>query len=453
MVVAAALAIAVAGVGTSFGGDGSPATSTAATTTSGGSFDVTDYDITVSYQPNTRTLRGVAVVTATATGALDRFTLHLSDLTVRSVTIGSQAVTSFTRTGAKDLVIVPAATIGRGAEFRVRVEYDGTPGGMWLPTTSGGATAFQGNSSAWFPAHEDASDKATFRLTATVPDGWSVVSIGRESPVRRESTTTTFGWTEADVDPADIAVSIDRFTIERSALADGTPVVNAYAPGLRETTKPLADRLPEILGFLSGTFGRYPFQAAGNVFVQVNDDGPATAPQTRPVYLGAGNKQFMTLGAVVHEQAHQWYGVSAAARQPADGCLAECFAAYAPWLWDEAKDGADLDARYRDQVNAEKGDASFWKELYRPGQVPGINVYSKGPLALHALRRQIGDETFHRLIKQWPQAHRGDYVAWPQFEAFVEKTTGHDLTGFFQAWFRGATMPADEYLWPGTLRP
>ncbi|MEV0403175.1 M1 family aminopeptidase [Actinoallomurus sp. NPDC050550] len=295
--------------------------------------------------------------------------------------------------------------------------------------------------------------KAAFHLAATVPDGWSVVSIGRERPVRRGSTTATFRWTEPDVDPADIAVSIDRFTIERSALADGTPVVNAYAPGLQESTKPLADRLPEILDFLSDKFGRYPFRAAGNVFVQVDDDAPATAPQTRPVYLGAGNKQFMTLDAVVHEQTHQWYGVSAAARRPEDDCLAECFAAYATWLWDEAKDGADLDARYREQVNAKKGDADFWKELYRPGEAPGINEYDKGPLALHALRRQVGDKAFSRLIEQWPQEHRDDYVDWPQFEAFAEKITGQDLTGFFQAWFRGATVPADQYLWPSTLKP
>jgi hypothetical protein len=40
-----------------------------------------------------------------------------------------------------------------------------------------------------------------------------------------------------------------------------------------------------------------------------------------------------------------------------------------------------------------------------------------------------------------------------RFEAFAEKISGQDLTGFFQTWFRGATVPADEYLWPGTLKP
>ncbi len=429
-------------MGTSFGAGSAP-----------GNFDVTGYDVTTDYQPGTGIVQGDTVITATATDALDSFTLDLDGPTVRSVTVDSTPVKSFSRDGTKDLVIVPATTVGRGARFVVRVRYDGTPGPGWLATTSGGATAFEGDDSAWFPVHGDTHDRAAFHLTATVPSGWSVVSIGREGPSSHDATTSTFRWTEPDVDPAFVAVSVDRFTIERSALADGTPVVDAYAPGLEVTTKPLADRLPAIIGFLSGLFGPYPFDAAGNVFVDVNSDGPGTAPQTRPVYLGAGNTTYMTIDEVVHEQTHQWYGVSAAPRDQADGCLAECFATYATWLWDAAQDGADLDARYRQQVEANENTASFWQPLHTPGQAPGINMYTKGPLALHALRRLIGDTAFARLLRQWPQEHHDDYVEWPQFEALAERVSGQDLTGFYQAWFSGSTVPPAEYLWPGTLKP
>ncbi|GAB3447067.1 M1 family metallopeptidase [Actinophytocola sediminis] len=443
------VACTLVGVGTSVavGGRSSDATVPAA-----GRFDVASYDITMDYLPAEGTLRGVTVVRATATDDLDSFTLHLSGPTVRAVSVGGAA--SFTQSGDKDLVIVPAVPLGRGADFEVRVEYDGTPGPGWLPTTSGGATSFMGSSSAWFPAHEDAHDKADFHLTATVPPGWSAVAIGRDAPVAHAAGgDDTFRWTEPAVDPAHVAVTIDRLEVERSSLTDGTPVVTAYAPGLRAATEPLADRLPEIIDFLSGVFGRYPFSSAGNVFVHVNDDGPATAPQTRPVYLGAGNARFMDLTAVVHEQAHQWYGISVAPAASADNCLSECFAAYAPWLWDEVKDGVDLDGRYREQVAAGVDDPNFWAALYRPGQTPGINLYSKGPVALHALRHQVGDQAFDELLGQWPERHRGGYVDWPAFEEFAETVTGQELTGFLEAWFRDATVPAEEYLWSGELTP
>ncbi|WP_128378995.1 M1 family aminopeptidase [Streptomyces cavernae] len=248
-------------------------------------------------------------------------------------------------------------------------------------------------------------------------------------------------------------MTIDRLTVERSQLPDGTPVVNAYAPGLRESTKPLADHLPEIIDFLSDKFGPYPYSSAGNVFVNVNDDGPGTAPATRPVYLGAGNAEFMTLDQVVHEQAHEWYANAVTIADSEDSCLNECFASYATWLWDEEKDGTDLDSRYREQVEEHKDDADWWPRLYQPGKAAGITTYTKGPLALHALRRQVGDAAFNRIIKQWPQKQRGTYASWPDFESFAEKTSGQDLTGFLKAWFHDEGVPADEYLWPGELKP
>lgn len=416
-------------------------------------YDVLGYDVAIRYQPDTWTLDGDTTVSATATEALDSFTLQLDGPAVRSVTVDSEEAVSFSQEGEQDLVVVPANPIDRGDRFQVRVTYDGTPGPGWMGTTSGGATAMIGSSSTWLPVHDDARDRAAFSLAATVPDGWSAVSIGREGAQIREQGATTFRWAEPDADPDHIAVTIDRLTIERSELADGTPVVDAYAPGLRETTEPLAKRLSEVLGFLSGRFGPYPFDSAGNVFVHVNDDGPATAPQTRPVYLGAGNPQYMTLHPVVHEQAHQWYGVSVIPNGREDVCLSECFAEYATWLWDEERDGVDLDARYRELVEANRDDDAFWGELYRPGTTPQINLYSKGPVALHALRRQVGDEAFGRLLRTWPQEHRGEYVTWPQLESFAEQVTGQDLTGFYRAWFRGAGVPTDEYLWPGELAP
>ena len=418
----------MAAVGTSFGAD-QPRTD----------FDVSTYDVTVEYQPDSQQLHGVAEISGTATGSLETLTFGLRGPTARSVAVDGTAAKSFAHSGTEDLVVVPVKTVAAGDEFNVRIEYDGKPGDGWFRTDTGGATSFEGDTVGWFPTHLLAHDKADFRLTATVPPGWSAVSIGREE----SSPAGTFRWAEPDVDPAHIAVSIDRFTIDRSRLADGTPVVDAYQDGLAEATRPLAKRLPDILDFLSGKFGDYPFEAAGNVFVQVNNDAPATAPQTRPVFLGAGNKQFMNLDAVVHEQAHQWYGVTATPSSGADDCLAECFASYATWLWGEAKDGVDLDARYRAQIEAEKENPDFWAPLYTPGENPGINEYTKGPLALHALRMRIGDPAFFRLLKQWPAEHHG-YATWPQFEAFAAKVSGADLTGFFQAWFRGSTIPAAE---------
>jgi aminopeptidase N len=60
---------------------------------------------------------------------------------------------------------------------------------------------------------------------------------------------------------------------------------------------------------------------------------------------------------------------------------------------------------------------------------------------------------FDQVLKGWPQRHGDGNASWPQFESYVEEVSGQQLDGFFQAWFHGTTRPADEYLWPGSLRP
>jgi aminopeptidase N len=80
------------------------------------------------------------------------------------------------------------------------------------------------------------------------------------------------------------------------------------------------------------------------------------------------------------------------------------------------------------------------------------SVYDKGPMALHALRREIGEKAFNRVLREWPAKHRDGNASWPEFEQFVQDVAEKDLSGFFVAWFHSDTQPDDEYLYPGSLR-
>ena len=301
----------------------------------------------------------------------------------------------------------------------------------------------------WFPANDHPRDKATFRLSARVPSGWSVVSVGREEPSTTENGWTTFHWVEQTRLATYLTtVAIDKWTFERSTLRDGTPVVSAYAPGV-ENKKQVEARLPEILEFLSTKFGPYPQKSAGGIYLN-EDIGFALETQGRPIYAKWSN-----LETVVHENAHQWFGDSVSVDTWADICLNECFASYAQWLWAEAKDSKqNLDQRYRATLDKVRTRESYWaNKLYGMGAGNEFHgVYDKGILAMHALRRQIGEDAFHRVLKEWPAAHKDGNATWPQFEEFAQKIAGQDLRGFYDAWFRGDKIPADQYLYPGSLR-
>jgi aminopeptidase N len=424
-----------------------------------GGYDVAGYAVSVTVDPVAGHLDGEAVITARATEPLRRFNLDLHGLEVRQVSVGDRPAV-FERSGQHELVITPASPVAAGATFTTTVRYDGEPTTLrhpllgetgWRRSDSGGifVAGEPHSASTWYPVNDTPRDKATFQLSVTVPDGWGVVSVGREQPPTPATRPgwTTWRWTE-NVPLASYltTVGIDRWTFDRGTLADGTPVVTAYAPGT-EGQRVTARRLPEILDFLASKFGPYPVDAAGAIYL-ADPIGFSLETQTRPIY-----SRGVPLSTVVHENAHQWFGDSVSVDNWRDICLNECFASYAQWLWSETKEGENLDTTYRSQLTRRQDNTLFWQgRLYDMG--PGLEftaVYTKGALALHALRRTVGDEVFFRILRTWTAAHRDGNASWPEFERHAAQTAGQDLTGFFQAWFHGTTIPAREYLFPGSL--
>lgn len=426
-----------------------------------GGYDALSYDLSISYDPKTKHLDGDNTMRARAKHGLSRFNLDLRGLTVDSVEVdGRQA--SFRREREFELSITPAKPIAAGAEFTVRVRYAGTPGSEsvpgpavsrhgWQYSSTGGAFVLGEPHSAsfWYPLNDTPRDKATFKLTARVPRPWVAVAGGREGPRTTEGGWSTFTW--YDTNPAAgylTTVAIDKFKLDRSTLPDGTPVVDAYAPGT-EDKRSVEAELPLIMRILTRKFGPYPQTAAGGIFLNASIPY-ALEIQGRPVY-----PQWATNQVLVHEYAHQWFGNSVSVDSWSDMCLNECLASYAQWLWAEATLDADLDEDYREIIEV-LGDAKFiWSpkltEMGRGNEFKG--VYSKGILAMHALRRKIGDPAFDAVLKEWPARHRNGNASWREFERFVDARTDVALDAFLDAWFRGEGRPPTEHLYPGSLRP
>ena len=431
-----------------------------------GGYQVDGYDLNLQYLPDSNALTSTATITGSVTSpaGLSRFNLDLQpNLTVSSVSV-NDAPATFDRQDA-ELVITPGTVLPAGSPLLVTVSYAGSPDvvgggtgvggdGGWFRTASGGAFAAgePTGASTWYPVNEHPADTATFAVTATVPQGWEVISNGiqrTDGLPAPPSGMSTFRW-ELNVPVASYlsTIYIDRFTRIDGTLADGTPVVSAIAPDAGPDAAELARQTGPVIDVLTELFGPYPMPAAGGIFTG-NRTGFALETATRPVYsIGTDN-----LDTVVHELAHQWYGDDVTIKQWSDICLNECFASYASWLYAEKVSGADLDRHWKQRLQSVLSVPEYWSSpLVDMG--PGnefTRVYDKGPLALHALRKEIGDDAFFAIIKDWPATYGGQNAGWDDFEAFVNQATGQDHTAFMDAWFRGTTVPPAQDLYPGDL--
>jgi hypothetical protein len=199
---------------------------------------------------------------------------------------------------------------------------------------------------------------------------------------------------------------------------------------------------PGILAFESATFGRYPFNAAGGV-VDAVPVGFALENQTRPTYspffFGGGPNDFV----LVHELAHQWFGDSLAVRRWQHIWLNEGFATYAEWLWSEHQ-GFDTAQQIFESFTMIPKDDEFWQlPIGDPGPVQLFDfpVYGRGAMTLQALRNEVGDTTFFRILQEWARRHANGTVTTSQFINLAERLSGKDLDDLFDTWL-SAGKPA-----------
>jgi len=432
-----------------------------------GGYEVDSYDIDLSYDPESNGLQSTAHLAGTVTSAegLTQFNLDLQPtMEVSAVTVNGESV-NFSHDGS-ELVITPAALLEPEAALAIDVSYSGKPAvvrggrggapdGGWYRTDSGGAFAAGEpvSASAWYPVNEHPADTATFAVTATVPNGWQVISNGLRQyddlpdPGQGNS---VFRWKlDQPVASYLTTVYIDKFTTIEDTLPDGKPVVLAIGPNVQDG-KDLAAQTKKVIEVLSGYFGPYPFSAAGGILTGESSTDIDLETATRPIYSGAS---LNGVDIVVHELSHQWYGNTVAIKQWSDICINECVASYAPWLWKEQVDGTDLDAMWKRQMRRAVDDEGFWRSplVDMPAGQEFTSVYSRGPLAMHALRKEMGDNAFLILLKQWPATYAGKHASFDDFEAFVSTVAGRDLAPFVDAWFRGETVPSSDLLYPGDL--
>lgn len=223
---------------------------------------------------------------------------------------------------------------------------------------------------------------------------------------------------------------------EWTAGADGPP-------SLGDRVQASFKRQPEIINFLSGYFGRYPFKAAGGI-VDDLDLGFALENQTRPIY----SKYFFMNqqggdSVVVHELAHQWLGNNLAVESWRDIWLNEGFASYAEWLWSEHEGRETPQQIFDFYATVLPAEAPFWKvTIGEPGTEAlfDIAVYVRGAMTLHALRTLVGDGVFFDILEEWAASPAGN-VSTADFIKLAERLSGQNLAGFFTTWLFTPSKP------------
>jgi aminopeptidase N len=408
-------------------------------------YDVEHYDLDIAWDPAAQHLDGTATITATALQELTGFSLDLLDLDVGDVTVdGDRAEVEVE---GRDVRITPAEGLAEGDEFEVVVEYAGTPVPVlsagfetgWLTTDDGGAYVIgePDGAATWFPGNDHPSDKATFDVDVTVPQGWTAAGPGAFGGSERQGGEVTWSWSEDDpMATYLVPLAIGRYEMVEGETDSGIPLVSFYPEAEADRFDEVFGDAGEMIEAFEELFGPYPFDEYGAIVVP-EATGLALETQTRSTF---GNDVGDIELFRAHELAHQWFGDDVTPERWEDIWLNEGFASYGEMLWFEAsRDDYDIDQ----DAAARRATIDDGGPILDPGvdRWFGNSVYQRGGLALHALRRTVGDDAFFEILQQWTATKGGGNATTDDFIALAEDVSGEELDDFFQAWLEDEGVP------------
>jgi aminopeptidase N len=412
-----------------------------------GGYDVSQYSLTLGYEPASNQLAGTAVITATATQDLSRFDLDLRGFSISRLEVNGQAAT-FTREGEQELVITPSAGLASGSQFTVTIDYAGTPpivtdpdGSIegWVPTDDGAFVVGEPQGSpGWYPANDNPRDKARYDFSVTVPEGLTVMANGVLVSHVTTAGKTAWVWRETDpMAPYLATATLGVFDLTISQVGD-IPSYVAVDPTLSKGN--VLRKLPEIVKFYESIYGSYPFNAVGSIVDDAKIVGYSLETQTKPVYDRMPDE-----ATVAHELSHMWFGDSVTLTQWPDIWLHEGFATWSEWIWSEYSGNKTAQKYFDNLYNTPAQDTAFWTPPPADPGTPAFmfngTIYYRGGMTLQALRQKVGDFAFFQIMRGWATQNRYGNVTTPQFISLAEQISGMQLDHFFDVWLYQPAKP------------
>jgi aminopeptidase N len=412
--------------------------------------DTLHIDLDLTWTPTTRTLTGVETLVFRATDDADQVQLDLgAPLEVEAVALDGEPV-GFTHPG-KDLVV--ETQVRADERYTLQVAYAGTPAPVPAPTTRSdfsqtGFTITQSDETwtmqepfgafTWYAVNDQPADKALYDFTLRVPPPWTGVANGTPSePTEIDGLRVTDYHLGQPTASYLTTVAFGDYLHRTDTSASGTPLHYWVLRTQRDALDDLRGAKP-ALAWIERKLGPYPFDTAG-ILLTDSDSGMET--QT---LITLGNTPYTRSDEViVHEMVHQWYGDLVTPTDWRDVWMNEGMTMYLQLVYRAEVEGIPIDQVMVDLVDY---DQQFRNEAgppgdYDPDAFGESNIYYCPALMWHELRQKVGDETFWRLVREWPQSRAFGNATRTEWFDWWEQESGQELTAFFDAWIDGATTP------------
>jgi aminopeptidase N len=363
----------------------------------------------------------------------------------------------------------------------------------------------------FFPVNGHPNDKARYTVSLTVAEPYTAVSNGLLQEEIDNGDTRTFVWQARHVMASYLVVlHIARLELDESESESGVPIRNYFPEDMPQGARDEFSRQGEMIDCFEEHFGPYPFEVYGVTVVEANFGG-ALETQTMSIFGAAAADEGVAAHELGHQwfgdslSVERWQDIwlNEGFATFSEGIWTECsrgtaardrtirglyriqsenaalFGDLDDLRNDSTASGQDV-FEYLEEQFGDIDNAEFLELVGLPSMAslrfmtaaelldlmpflapvligdPGPDnlfngaVYGRGGLTLHALRFELGDETFFDIIHAYTERYRYSNVTTDDFIALAEEMSGEDLSDFFDAWLFQIDLPPIEALDLGT---
>ncbi|MCU0422304.1 MAG: M1 family metallopeptidase [Bacteroidia bacterium] len=437
-------------------------------------FDVVYYDITIKVIPEQKSIIGSNFVwfSETKKGKIMQIDIH-PFIEIDSIVSGGKKL-SYERDSSVVLINMPSRK--RKGIKQIGIYFHGKPliaknapwdGGFIFTKDSSGndwvGVAVQSiGASAWLPCKDHNSDEPdSIKMKLIVPQGLTGVSNGRlidEGNVDQHY--KYFTWeVQYPINPYNITVNVGKYAL----------ITDYYMPRYTSELLPLKlsyyvldynklkaqKHFKQVHGMMAAFekhFGPYPFWNDGYKLVETPYWG--MEHQSCVSYGNDyNNNRFDFDFIIIHESAHEWFGNSISANDPAELWLHESFTTYAEAVYVEFSNNKEIAHRYikSQRKNIENKFPMVGKPDVFYHHFNDNDVYYKGAWLLYSIRNMLQNDTlWFQTLRDYYQTFKYLNISTQQCIDFLSARTGLNLKPIMNHYLYQSSLPVFQYeLKPG----